>query len=61
MKLNVENLKQKYKIFFKNEIYPSKLKIFIWDKIFSPITIILDFITRYKFGKNILCIYKKIG
>ena len=49
------------KIFFKDEIYPSRLKIFIWDKIFSPITIILDFITRYKFGKNILCVYKKIG
>jgi len=49
------------KIFFREEIYPSKFKIFLWDKIFSPITIILDFITRYKFGKNILCIYKKIG
>jgi len=48
------------KIFFKEEIYPSKFKIFLWDKIFSPITILLDFITRYKFGKNILCIYKKI-
>ena len=49
------------KMFFKEEIYPSKFKIFLWDKIFSPITIILDYITRYKFGKNILCIYKKIG
>ena len=49
------------KLFFDKEIYPSKFKIFLWDKIFSPITIILDFITRYKFGKNILCIYKKIG
>lgn len=48
------------KIFFKDEVYPSKFKIFLWDKIFSPITIILDYITRYKFGKNILCIYKKI-
>jgi len=48
------------KIFFKEEIYPSKWKIFLWDKIFSPITILLDFVTRYKFGKNILCIYKKI-
>ena len=48
------------KIFFKEEIYPSKFKIFLWDKIFSPITIILDFVTRYRFGKNILCVYKKI-
>ena len=47
------------KIFFKDEIYPSKFKIFVWDKLFSPITVVLDFITRYKFGKNILCIYKK--
>ena len=47
------------KIFFKEEVYPSKFKIFIWDKIFSPITIILDFITGYRFGKNILCVYKK--
>jgi len=48
------------KIFYKDEVYPSKFKIFLWDKIFSPITIILDFVTRYKLGKNILCIYKKI-
>ncbi len=48
------------KLFFKEEVYPSKFKIFLWDKIFTPITIILDYITRYKFGKNILCIYKKI-
>ena len=48
------------KLFFKDEVYPSKFKIFLWDKIFTPITIILDYITRYKFGKNILCIYKKI-
>ena len=47
------------KIFYKNEIYPSKFKIFLWDKVFSPITIVLDFFTRYKFGKNILCVYKK--
>ena len=48
------------KIFYKDEVYPSKFKIFLWDKIFSPITIVLDFVTRYKLGKNILCIYKKI-
>jgi SAM-dependent methyltransferase len=48
------------KLFFKKEIYPSEFKIFIWDKIFVPITVIIDFIISYKFGKNILCIYKKI-
>ena len=47
-------------LFFKKELYPSKLKIFIWDKIFVPMTVIADFIISYKFGKNILCIYKKI-
>ena len=49
------------KIFFKEETYPTNLKIFIWDKIFTPFTIIVDFLTGYKFGKNILCIYKKIN
>ena len=48
------------KIFFKEEVYPSKMKIFLWDKIFTPITIIFDYITRYKFGKNVLCIYEKV-
>ena len=47
------------KIFFKNETYPTALKIFIWDKVFTPVTTIVDFIKGYKFGKNILCIYKK--
>ena len=47
------------KLFFKNEVYPTKIKIFIWDKIFTPITIIADFFLRYKLGKNILCIYKR--
>ena len=47
------------KIFFKKEKYPSKLKIFIWDKIFTPLSFIIDFITLYKFGKCILAIYKK--
>ena len=47
------------KIFFKEEIYPSKVKVFLWDKFFSPITIVLDFITNYKYGKNVLCVYKK--
>ena len=48
------------KIFFKEEEYPSKLKILIWDKIFTPLTVILDFFLGYKFGKNIMCIIKKI-
>jgi hypothetical protein len=48
------------KIFFKKENYPSKLKIFIWDKIFTPMSFIIDFITLYKFGKCILAIYKKL-
>lgn len=47
------------KIFFKEETYPSKYKIFIWDKIFTPFTILLDKLTGYKFGKNILCVIKK--
>lgn len=47
------------KIFFKDEEYPSSFKIMIWDKIFIPITIVLDFLCLYKFGKNILCIYEK--
>jgi len=47
------------KIFFKEETYPTTIKIFIWDKIFTPLTTIVDFLTGYKFGKNIMCIYKK--
>ena len=47
------------KIFFKEEKYPSEAKILIWDKIFIPITIILDFLIMYKYGKNILCVYEK--
>ena len=47
------------KLFFTKEVYPSNLKIFIWDKIFTPITILVDFLLRYKFGKCILAIYKK--
>ena len=46
-------------LIFKNETYPSKLKIFIWDKFFTPLTIIFDRLTNYKFGKNIICIIKK--
>ena len=47
------------KVFYKNETYPSDLKIFLWDKIFTPITIFVDFITRYNFGKCIVAVYKK--
>ena len=46
-------------IFFKEDVYPSKLKILIWDKIFTPITFFLDKILNYKFGKNLLCVIKK--
>ena len=49
------------KLFFKKEVYPSKLKIFIWDKLFTPLSIVADFIFRYKFGKCILAIYKKLN
>jgi 2-polyprenyl-3-methyl-5-hydroxy-6-metoxy-1,4-benzoquinol methylase len=47
------------KIFYKKEVYPSSLKIFIWDKFFTPITLILDYLSGYKIGKCILAIYKK--
>lgn len=46
-------------LLFKNEKYPSKFKIFIWDKFFTPVSLILDFIFQYKIGKCILAIYKK--
>ena len=49
------------KIFFKEEVYPSYFKVFLWDKLFSPFTIVLDFITGYKFGKNVLCVYEKVN
>ncbi len=47
-------------IFFKEDVYPSKIKILIWDKIFTPITFFLDKIFNYKMGKNLLCVIKKI-
>ena len=47
------------KLLFSKEIYPSKLKVFIWDKIFIPITYIIDFLSFYKFVKNIICIIQK--
>ena len=47
------------KLIFKKEKYPSKFKIFIWDKFFTPVSLILDFIFQYKVGKCILAVYKK--
>ena len=47
------------KIFFKKEVFPSNFKNFVWDKIFTPFTVIMDFLTNYKFGKCILAVYKK--
>lgn len=47
------------RLIFSKEDYPSKLKIFIWDKVFTPITVICDYFLRYKFGKAVLAIYKK--
>jgi len=47
------------KTFYKKETFPSKLKIFIWDKFFTPLSFILDFLTNYKFGKCIIAVYKK--
>ena len=46
-------------LIFKKEVYPSKFKIFIWDKFFTPITILIDFLFKYKFGKNIMCVLEK--
>ena len=40
------------RIFFKNEVYPSLLKIFIWDKLFTPLTILLDKILKYKYSSD---------
>tara|TARA_A100001011_G_scaffold388598_1_gene468554 strand:- start:2425 stop:3108 length:684 start_codon:yes stop_codon:yes gene_type:complete len=49
------------KFFFKDESYPSAFKIFVWDKFFTPISLFFDFLTNYKFGKNVLCVIKKIN
>lgn len=46
--------------FFKSkEIYPSRLKIFIWDKFFTPLTAVVDLLLNYRTGKNIICIIRK--
>ena len=47
------------KLFFRHEKIPSKLKIFIWDKLFTPISLIFDFILGYRLGKCILAIYER--
>lgn len=47
------------KIFFSKETFPSNFKIFLWDKFFTPLTIIIDFIINYSFGKCIIAVYKK--
>ena len=48
------------KFFFKDEVYPSKFKILIWDKIFTPMTFFLDKLFLNKIGKNILYVVKKL-
>ena len=48
------------KLVFKKEVYPSKLKIFIWDKVCTPLTVLIDFVFRYKYGKCILAVYRKL-
>ena len=48
------------KLFFKEEIYPSNFKILIWDKLFTPMTFIVDRLLMYKFGKNILYVVQKL-
>ena len=45
--------------FFLNSEYPNKYMIMIWDKIFIPISIILDKIFFYKIGKNLISIIQK--
>ncbi len=47
------------KLFFKEEVFPSKFKIFVWDKFCTPVSIICDYLTNYKYGKCILAVYKK--
>ena len=47
------------KIFFSKETFPSNFKIFLWDKFFTPLTVIVDFMINYSFGKCIIAVYKK--
>ena len=47
------------KIIFKKNIYPTNFQVLLWDKIFVPLAMIFDFLTLYKFGKNIICVIEK--
>ena len=50
-----------YKLFniFINSDKPNKTLIFIWDRIFIPLSIILDKLLLNKIGKNLIVIIKK--
>jgi len=50
-----------YKLFkiFLNTDYPKKFMIIIWDKIFIPISFILDWLLKYKIGKNLIAVIQK--
>jgi len=47
------------KIFLKRN--PKKNDFFIWNNFIIPLSVIFDFIFAYKFGRSIICIYKKIN
>jgi hypothetical protein len=51
-----------YRIFklFLNSSNPKKFMVYIWDKIFIPISFVLDKFLNDKFGKNLVVIVKKI-
>ena len=44
--------------FFIKKI-PKYKDIFFWDRFIVPISIFIDAITLYKFGKSIVCIFQK--
>jgi len=50
-----------YRLFkiFINSDKPNKTMIFIWDRIFIPLSFMLDKIVLHKFGKNLMVIIKK--
>jgi len=51
-----------YRIFklFLNSSNPKKFMVYIWDKIFIPISFVLDKFLNDEFGKNLVVIVKKI-
>ena len=51
-----------YRLFklFLNSLNPKKFMVYIWDKIFIPISFVLDKFLNDKFGKNLVVIVKKI-